>query len=103
MQDKQYLLIPGPTPVPPTVVAAMSKPIIGHRERSLPSCTSALWKKLQKVFQTKNDIFVVTHSGTGALETAIANTVSPGDKVLSLITGNFGKRLPISPGLTARN
>ncbi|HHU87238.1 MAG TPA: alanine--glyoxylate aminotransferase family protein [Peptococcaceae bacterium] len=92
LQDKQYLMIPGPTPVPPAVTAAMSKPIIGHRGDEFARLHKRIVEKLQRVFQTRNDIFVVTHSGTGALETAIANTVSPGDKVLSLITGNFGER-----------
>lgn len=92
MQDKNYLMIPGPTPVPPTVFAAMSRPIGGHRTDEFAKMHQRIVEKLQKVVQTKNDIFVVTHSGTGALETAIANTVSPGDKVLSLITGNFGER-----------
>lgn len=92
MQDKQYLMIPGPTPVPPAVVSAMSRPIIGHRTEDFAQMHQRIVEKLQRVFQTRNDIFVVTHSGTGALETAIANTVSPGDKVLSLITGNFGER-----------
>ncbi|MCL6636152.1 MAG: alanine--glyoxylate aminotransferase family protein [Peptococcaceae bacterium] len=92
MQDKHYLMIPGPTPVPPTVTAAMSRPIIGHRTDDFAQMHRRIVEKLQKLFGTKNDIFVVTHSGTGSLETAIANTVSPGDKVLSLITGNFGER-----------
>ncbi|MDD4169700.1 MAG: alanine--glyoxylate aminotransferase family protein [Desulfotomaculaceae bacterium] len=92
MQDKKYLMIPGPTPVPPTVVTAMSQPLIGHRSDDFAQLHERIVAKLQKVFQTKNNIFVLTNSGTGALETAIANTVNPGDKVLSLITGNFGER-----------
>lgn len=92
MQDKHYLMIPGPTPVPPAVAAAMSRPIIGHRTDDFAQMHKRIVEKLQRVFGTRNDIFVVTHSGTGALETAVANTVSPGDKVLSLITGNFGER-----------
>ncbi|MCL6638590.1 MAG: alanine--glyoxylate aminotransferase family protein, partial [Firmicutes bacterium] len=92
MQDKHYLMIPGPTPVPPAVVQAMSRPVGGHRTDEFAQLHKRIVEKLQKVFQTKNDIFVVTHSGTGALETAVANTVSPGDKVLALITGNFGER-----------
>ncbi|MFA4884655.1 MAG: alanine--glyoxylate aminotransferase family protein [Desulfotomaculaceae bacterium] len=92
MQDKQYLMIPGPTPVPPTVTAAMSMPILGHRTDAFAKIHERIVEKLKMVFQTKNDIFVMTNTGTGALETAIANTVSPGDKVLSLITGNFGER-----------
>lgn len=92
MQDKQYLMIPGPTPVPPTVVAAMSRPIGGHRTDEFAQMHKRIVEKLQVVFQTKNDIFVLTHSGTGGLETAVANTINPGDKVLALITGNFGER-----------
>lgn len=92
MQDKQYLMMPGPTPVPPTVFAAMSKPVMGHRSDEFAQMHKRIVEKLQRVFQTQNDIYVITNSGTGALETAIANTVSAGDKVLSLITGNFGER-----------
>ncbi|HOV80959.1 MAG TPA: alanine--glyoxylate aminotransferase family protein [Bacillota bacterium] len=92
MQDKQYLMIPGPTPVPPAVYAAMSRPIIGHRTDEFAEMHRRVVEKVKKVFQTVNDVFVITNSGTGAMETAIANTVNPGDKVLSLITGNFGER-----------
>jgi aspartate aminotransferase-like enzyme len=67
-------------------------PIIGHRTENFAQMHQQIVKKIQKVFQTKNDVFVITNTGTGALETAIANTVSPGDKVLALITGNFGER-----------
>lgn len=92
MQDKQYLMIPGPTQVPPAVVGAMSRPIIGHRTDDFADMFKRIVEKLQVVFQTKNDIFVLTHSGTGGMEMAIANAVSPGDKVLALVTGNFGER-----------
>jgi len=92
MQDKKYLMIPGPTPVPPAVVAAMSQPLIGHRSDDFARLHERVVGKLHQVFQTKNDIFILTNSGTGALEAAIANTVNPGDKVLALITGNFGER-----------
>ncbi len=92
MQDKQYLMVPGPTVVPPRVTAAISMPIIGHRTEDFARMHEQIVKKIQKVFQTKNDVFVITNTGTGALEMAVANTVSPGDKVLALITGNFGER-----------
>lgn len=92
MQDKKYLMIPGPTPVPPAVFAAMSRPVIGHRTDEFAQMHKRIVEKLKRVFQTRNDLFVITNTGTGALETAIANTVSAGDKVLSLITGNFGER-----------
>ncbi|MFZ5634240.1 MAG: pyridoxal-phosphate-dependent aminotransferase family protein [Bacillota bacterium] len=92
MQDKQYLMIPGPTPVPPAVAAAMSRPVIGHRTDDFAAMHKRIVEKLQVVFQTKNDIFVITNSGTGGMEMAVANTVNPGDKVLALVTGNFGER-----------
>jgi len=92
VQDKQYLMMPGPTPVPPSVYAAMSRPVGGHRTDEFARMHKRIVEKLKRVFQTQNDIFVITNSGTGALETAIANTVSARDKVLALITGNFGER-----------
>ncbi len=92
MQDKQYLMIPGPTPVPPAVAAAVSRPVIGHRTEDFAAMHKRIVERLQVVFQTKNDVFVLTSSGTGGMEMAVANTVSPGDRVLALITGNFGER-----------
>ena len=92
MLDKNYLYTPGPTPVPPQVAAAMSQPMIGHRSRDFADLHGQIVEKAKQVFQTTNDLFVLTSSGTGGLETAIANTVSPGDRVLALITGNFGER-----------
>ncbi len=92
MKEKQYLMIPGPTPVPPAVTAAMSRPVIGHRSDDFVQLYRSIEEKIKMVFQTKNDVFILTNSGTGGLETAIANTVGPGDKVLALITGNFGER-----------
>lgn len=92
MKDKQYLLIPGPTPVPPSVQAAMSKPVFGHRSDDFARLYERIEEKLKKIFQTKNEVFVLTCSGTGGMEAAVANTISPGEKVLALITGNFGER-----------
>jgi aspartate aminotransferase-like enzyme len=92
MQDKKYLMIPGPTPIPPTVAAAMLQPLIGHRSDDFAKMHEEIVKKLKTLLQTENDVFILTNSGTGAMEAAIANTVNPGDKVLSLCTGNFGER-----------
>jgi len=85
-------MIPGPTPLPPEVTAAMSMPIIGHRSDDFANFYSIVVGKVKEVFQTKNDLFVLTNSGTGAMETAVANVLNPGDRVLALITGNFGER-----------
>ena len=92
MLNKHYLYIPGPTPVPPEVVAAMGQPMVGHRGDGFAKLHGEIVEKAKAVFQTDNDLFVLTTSGTGGLETAIANTVTPGDKVLALVTGNFGER-----------
>ncbi|HHV06646.1 MAG TPA: alanine--glyoxylate aminotransferase family protein [Firmicutes bacterium] len=92
MQRKQHLFIPGPTPVPPEVAAAMTQPVIGHRSSEYASLQRYLVQQVKKVFQTENDLFILTSSGTGAMEAAITNCVNPGDKVLALITGQFGKR-----------
>jgi len=92
LAGKSYLMIPGPTPVPPAVVAAMSRPMIGHRSTDFADLYHRVADKLRLVCQTSGDVFVLTSSGTGAMETAVANVVRPGDKVLALITGNFGER-----------
>jgi aspartate aminotransferase-like enzyme len=92
MQDKSYLMIPGPTPVPPSVVAAMTAPMFGHRSEDFQVMHKEIIGKLQKLFQTQNEIYVLTSSGTGGMESAVANTVSPGDKVLTLVGGKFGER-----------
>lgn len=92
MQDKKYLLIPGPTQVPPRVVEAMSRPIIGHRSAEFQTIMENVTGKLKKVFQTENHVFILGSSGTGALEAAVANVVSPGEKMLVLSCGKFGER-----------
>lgn len=92
VKDKQYLYIPGPTPVPPAVVTAMTKPVIGHRSSDFSDLYRGVVAKLKALYQTENDLFVLTNSGTGAMEMALANTINPGDKVLSLITGFFAER-----------
>lgn len=92
MLHKEYLMIPGPTQVPPQVVSAMSRPIFGHRGEEFIDVHKSIVGKLQKIFQTNDDIFVITNSGSGAMEAAVANTVSPGDKVLTMVGGKFGTR-----------
>ena len=86
------LRIPGPTPCPPEVLEAMSRQMINHRGVEFAQLIQDVTAKLQTMFQTKNDVFILTASGTGALEAAIVNTLSPGDKVLSVSVGVFGNR-----------
>ena len=89
---KQNLRTPGPTPVPSDIVEAMSNPMIDHRGPEFLEIITAATEQLKQVFMTTNDIFILTASGTGALEAAIVNTLSPGDKVLSASAGSFGDR-----------
>ncbi|MBU4532989.1 MAG: alanine--glyoxylate aminotransferase family protein [Eubacteriales bacterium] len=92
MDKKLRLLIPGPTPVPPQVSEAMARPMVGHRSKGFAELTARLTGKLQQIMQTSNPVFILTSSGTGGLEAAVANTVNPGDKVLALVGGKFGER-----------
>ena len=92
MRDKTCLMIPGPTPVPESVLLDMAKHPIGHRSKEFSAILEEVYADLKEVFNTKNDVFVYTASGTGALDGALSNLVNEGDKVLSLIIGNFGER-----------
>jgi len=92
MKDKQFLMIPGPTPVPESVLLAMAKHPIGHRTPEFSAIVREVTEDLKWIFQTKEDVFIYAASGTGAMEAAIHNLVNPGDKVLCLIIGNFGER-----------
>lgn len=86
------LRIPGPTPCPPEALEAMRRQMINHRGEEFGKILYSITAKLKQVFQTKADLFVLTASGTGGMEAAIVNTLSPGDKVLSLANGFFGER-----------
>lgn len=93
MQDKSFLMIPGPTPVPESVLVELARHPIGHRSKEFSDIFMSCTEDLKWLAKTKNsDAFIYTASGTGAMEAAIANIVSPGDKVLSLVIGVFGKR-----------
>jgi len=86
------LRIPGPTPCPPQALEAMGRQMINHRGGEFSKILNSITGKIKQVFQTKGDVFVLTASGTGGLEAAVVNTLSPGDKVLSLANGFFGDR-----------
>jgi aspartate aminotransferase-like enzyme len=92
MAEKRYLLTPGPTPVPPEVLAELAKPVIHHRERDFRDIYERCLARLQAVYRTKNDVLMFTTSGTGAFESAVANLTSAGDRQLVLSAGNFGER-----------
>ncbi len=88
----EELRIPGPTPCPPEVLQAMSRQMINHRGSEFQGILVDVTEKLKQLFQTKNDLYLLTGSGTGGLEAAITNMMSPGDKILSVSIGVFGDR-----------
>lgn len=88
----ENLRIPGPTPCPNEVLQAVSKQMINHRGKEFGEILNRVTANLKQLFQTKGDVFLLTGSGTGGLEAAIVNTLSPGDKVLTVSNGAFGER-----------
>ena len=86
------LRIPGPAPLPERVVRAMSQPMIDHRGPEFAALLEEVVRGAKQVFGTQNDVIVMSSSGTGGLESAIVNLVTPGDRVLAAICGNFGER-----------
>lgn len=92
MLKKYYLLSPGPTPIPEDVLVEASKPIIHHRTPEFCDIVKKTTAGLKYVFQTDQDVFILSSSGTGAMEAAVVNLLSPGDKVISINGGKFGAR-----------
>jgi aspartate aminotransferase-like enzyme len=89
---KQYLMTAGPTPVPPAVSQAMATPMLYHRAPAFVELYESVIGKLPKVFQTSNDVLTFAASGSGAMDSAVANLVRPGTKVLACAAGKFGER-----------
>jgi len=92
MIKKYYLLSPGPTPIPDKVLSVAAEPIIHHRTPEFSNIFMEVTEGIKTVFETKEDVFILTSSGTGAMETAVVNTLSPGDKVITINGGKFGER-----------
>ena len=88
----QNLRTPGPTPIPNDINEAMSDPMINHRGPEFGEMIAKTTEQLKQVFMTKNDLYILTASGTGSLEAAIVNTLSPGDRVIAATAGAFGDR-----------
>jgi aspartate aminotransferase-like enzyme len=88
----EQLRIPGPTPCPSEVLQVMVRQMINHRGGEFGQILNKVTANLKQLFQTKGDVFLLTGSGTGGLEAVIVNTLSPGDKVLSVSIGVFGER-----------
>ena len=89
---KQYLMTAGPTPLPPQVSQAMAEPITYHRAPAFIEVHASALARLREVFQTSNHVLSFASSGTGAMESAAANLVAPGEPVLVASAGKFGER-----------
>jgi aspartate aminotransferase-like enzyme len=92
MPEKRYLMTPGPTPVPPEVLAALSQPIVHHRGPDFRAVYERCLGRLRQVFRTDRDVLLFSSSGTGCMESAVSNLCSPGDRVLVVSAGHFGER-----------
>src|SRR6516225_4334517 len=89
---KPRLMTPGPAMVPEDVLLELARPVIHHRSAEAKQVIVEVTEGLKEVFQTKNDVLIVTASGTGAMEAAAVNTVPPGGKALVLAAGHFANR-----------
>jgi len=92
MALEQQLRVPGPTPLPERVVRSQSRPMINHRGPEFASLMSDVCSGIQQVMRTQNDILLFPSSGTGGLEAAVVNLLSPGERALFCTIGSFGKR-----------
>jgi len=92
MDKPEIFMAPGPTPVPPEVLAAQAAPLVYHRGPGYGTLLREVAEGLKRLFRTENDVLVFTSSGTGGLESAVANLFSPGDRVVVVVAGYFGER-----------
>jgi aspartate aminotransferase-like enzyme len=89
---KYQLMAPGPTPVPSQVLLAMAQPMIHHRTPEYEALGLEVAAGLKRLFQTAQDVIALACSGTGAMEAAVVNTLSAGDRVAVVVAGKFGER-----------
>jgi aspartate aminotransferase-like enzyme len=92
-RDDLLVMIPGPTNLPAEIRAALARPAIGHRGAEFAAIIRGCTEGLKEIYQTQGDVLILTSSGTGGLEAAIANLLSPGDPVLCVSVGHFGERI----------
>jgi len=90
--QKRYLLAPGPTAIPPEVLLKMAEPILHHRNPLFEAVVAEVRENLKWLFGTKNEVLIFASSGTGAMEGAVTNMLSPGDKAICVRSGKFGER-----------
>ena len=92
MSGKRYLMAPGPTPVPPEVLAAGAEPVLHHRGPDFRELMLRCLGRLREVCRTEGDVLLFTASGSGAFESAVVNLLSPGERVVVVSAGEFGER-----------
>jgi aspartate aminotransferase-like enzyme len=90
--EKRYLFTPGPTPVPPEVLAAMAEPMVHHRGADFRVVYERCLARLKEVHRTDDEVLLFAASGTGAMDSAAANLCAPGDRVAVVSAGAFGER-----------
>lgn len=91
-QDDYSLLAPGPVNIHPEVRKALALPMIHHRTPEFDKILKKVLADIKVVFQTEQDVFLLTSTGSGGMETLLVNTLSPGDKVIAIVSGKFGER-----------
>jgi aspartate aminotransferase-like enzyme len=89
---KRYLLAPGPTPVAPEILLAMARPILHHRSADFEKIMAEVSENLKWLFQTRQDVILLSSTGTGGMESAVSNFLSPGDRAVVVNGGKFGER-----------
>ncbi len=89
---KDYLMTAGPTPLPPAVSQVMAEPMLYHRAPAFVEVYARCLERIKQVFQTENDVLAFAASGSGAMESAVANLVRPGEPALAVSCGKFGER-----------
>lgn len=92
MIGEQYLLLPGPTPLPEQIIRAMSRSMINHRGPAFHELLFEVTAGLRSIYKTQGNVLIYPSSGTGVMEAAVANFINPGDRVLAISTGVFGDR-----------
>ena len=100
---KQYLFTPGPAPVPPEVLLEIARPLIHHRTPEFSAVLDQAREQLKPLFGTRQEVILLSSSGTGAMEAAVTNLLAPGDAAVFVNGGKFGERwgkLLASNGMT---
>ncbi|HEY2523413.1 MAG TPA: aminotransferase class V-fold PLP-dependent enzyme, partial [Candidatus Binataceae bacterium] len=89
---KKYLFTPGPAPVPPEVLLEMARPMIHHRTPEFSAALDQARERMRPLFGTRQEVILLAASGTGAMEAAVINLLTPGDHAVYVNGGKFGER-----------